>query len=98
SQTPYPAMVLSALNLFSLRGAQKAIRGYPSVMQCTSHTAFFAAAAYALSTGDWINGSGLTAGWSAIWLFFNARNAIRSRRIFPLTMITLVASIGSIYG
>ncbi|KAJ1768140.1 hypothetical protein IW140_000816 [Coemansia sp. RSA 1813] len=97
-QTPYPALVLSVLNLFSLPGSIKAIRGYPSVMPCTTYTAAFAASAYALHTGDWINGSGLTAGWSAIWLFFNARNAIRSGRAFPLGVTAMVASIGSVYG
>ncbi|KAJ2550121.1 hypothetical protein EV175_004186 [Coemansia sp. RSA 1933] len=97
-QTPYPALLLSTLALASMPGSMKATRGYPSVMANTAYAAAFAVSAYALNTGDWVNGSGLAAGWSTIWLFFSARNAIRSRRMFPLGMTAVVASVGSLYG
>ncbi|KAJ2490323.1 hypothetical protein IWW47_005164 [Coemansia sp. RSA 2052] len=96
--SPYPALLLSALNLAALPNARKSIRGYPSVMQCNAYTAIFAVAAYALSAGDVNNGSGLTASWSAIWMFFNARNAFRSRQLVPIAMTSVVASVGSLYG
>ncbi|KAJ1728302.1 hypothetical protein LPJ61_004103, partial [Coemansia biformis] len=86
----WPALVLSAANLAALARARKSIRGYPSVMQCTWYTGIFAASAYALSTGDAVNGSGLASGWSAIWLFFNARNALKSRKPAPIAMAGLV--------
>ncbi|KAJ2859779.1 hypothetical protein GGI22_002885 [Coemansia erecta] len=98
SQTPYPALFLSVLSLLSLPGSIKAIRGYPSVMPCTTYTAAFALSAFAIHRGEAVNGSGLAAGWSAIWLFFNARNAFRSRRMFPLGVTAMVASVGSVYG
>ncbi|KAJ1956972.1 hypothetical protein GGI12_005161 [Dipsacomyces acuminosporus] len=98
STAPYPALLLSALSLAALPGARKGIRGFPSVFQCSAYTAIFAASGYALQTGDSVNGSGLAAGWSAIWLFFNARNAFKSRRLFPITMAGAIATVGSLYG
>ncbi|KAJ2742810.1 hypothetical protein GGI20_004212 [Coemansia sp. BCRC 34301] len=98
ASSPFPALLLSALSLASLPNARKSIRGYPSVMQCNAYTAIFAVAAYALSTGDVNNGSGLTASWSAVWMFFNARNAFKSRQVLPIAMTTVVATIGSLYG
>ncbi|KAJ2830536.1 hypothetical protein GGI24_001883 [Coemansia furcata] len=96
--SPYPALLLSAINLASLPSARKAIRGYPSVMQCNTYTAIFAVAAYALGTGDSNNGSGLTASWSAIWLFFNARNAFKSKQPVPIAMTGVIAAVGTLYG
>ncbi|KAJ2780168.1 hypothetical protein H4R18_003616 [Coemansia javaensis] len=98
AETAAPALALSALNLAALARARKAARGYPSVMQCTWYAGIFAASAYALSTGDTVNGPGLAAGWSAIWLFFNGRKALRSRSPAPIAMAAAVAAIGSMYG
>ncbi|ORX67468.1 hypothetical protein DL89DRAFT_208949, partial [Linderina pennispora] len=94
----YPAILLSALNFAALSNASRGVKGYPSVFQCSAYTAAFAFSGYALSKGDAVNGSGLTAGWSAIWLFFNARNALKSARPFPIAMTAAVAAVGSIYG
>ncbi|KAJ2896364.1 hypothetical protein IWW38_002048 [Coemansia aciculifera] len=96
--SPYPALLLSALNLAALPHARKSIRGYPSVMQCNSYTAIFAIAAYALSSNDVNNGSGLAASWSAIWMFFNARNAFKTRQVMPIAMTGVIAAVGSLYG
>ncbi|KAJ2850846.1 hypothetical protein IWW36_001570 [Coemansia brasiliensis] len=98
AQSPYPALFLSAINLAALKQAGKRARGYPTVMQCMGYTGIFGASSYALGTGDSVNGSGLAFVWSAIWLFFNARNAWKSRRLVPLTMAGAVAAIGSSYG
>ncbi|KAJ2015413.1 hypothetical protein GGI03_007476 [Coemansia sp. RSA 2337] len=98
ASSPYPALLLSAINLASLPNARKSIRGYPSVMQCNTYTAIFAVAAYALGTGDSNNGSGLTASWSAIWLFFNARNAFKSRQALPIAMTGVITAVGTLYG
>ncbi|KAJ1825104.1 hypothetical protein LPJ56_002750 [Coemansia sp. RSA 2599] len=95
--SPAPALFLSATNLAALPIARRRIKGIPSVMQCNMYTAMFAASAYALSTGDSVNGSGLAAGWSTIWLFFNARNAFKSRSIIPIAMTSIVGCIGSMY-
>ncbi|KAJ1955577.1 hypothetical protein EC988_001806, partial [Linderina pennispora] len=64
--THYPAILLSALNFAALSNASRGVKGYPSVFQCSAYTAVFAFSGYALSKGDAVNGSGLTAGWSAI--------------------------------
>ncbi|KAJ2771932.1 hypothetical protein IWQ56_001591 [Coemansia nantahalensis] len=86
---PWSAAALSLGNLLALGGARKRLRGYPSVMQCTWYTGIFAASAVALHTGDTTNGSGLAAAWSAIWLFFNARNAYRAPARQPKLLIGL---------
>ncbi|PIA17705.1 hypothetical protein COEREDRAFT_40416 [Coemansia reversa NRRL 1564] len=98
SKSPYPALILSAINLAALTKARKLVRGYPSVIQCTAYSGIFAASAYALKSDDWVNGSGITSIWSAVWLFFNARNALKSRLPAPIAMTAVIASIGSIYG
>ncbi|KAJ2076588.1 hypothetical protein H4R24_005616 [Coemansia sp. RSA 988] len=98
SKSAYPALILSAINLAALSKARKLVRGYPSVIQCTAYSGIFAASAYALKSDDWVNGSGIASVWSAIWLFFNARNALKSRQTAPIAMTVAVASIGSIYG
>ncbi|KAJ2448833.1 hypothetical protein EV183_005227 [Coemansia sp. RSA 2336] len=98
AQSPYPSLFLSAINFAALKQAGRRVRGYPTVMQCMGYTGIFGASSYALSTGDSVNGSGLAFVWSAIWLFFNARNAWKSRRLVPLTMAGAVAAIGSSYG
>ncbi|KAJ1647358.1 hypothetical protein LPJ64_001270 [Coemansia asiatica] len=96
--SPAPALVLSAMNLAALPIARRRTMGIPSVMQCNLYTAVFAASAYALKSGDSVNGSGLAAGWSTIWLFFNARNALKSRSFLPIAMTSIVGCLGSIYG
>ncbi|KAJ2802455.1 hypothetical protein H4R20_003270 [Coemansia guatemalensis] len=98
SKSAYPALILSAINLAALTKARKLVRGYPSVIQCTAYSGIFAASAYALKSDDWVNGSGIASVWSAIWLFFNARNALKSRLPAPIAMTVAVASVGSIYG
>ncbi|KAJ2232066.1 hypothetical protein H4R99_007333 [Coemansia sp. RSA 1722] len=98
ASSPTPALVLSAMNLGLLPLARRRTLGVPSVMQCNMYTAIFAASAYALASGDSVNGSGLAAGWSTIWLFFNARNALKSRSLVPIAMTSIVGCIGSLYG
>ncbi|KAJ1834859.1 hypothetical protein LPJ63_001609 [Coemansia sp. RSA 2711] len=95
---PYSALLLSAANLFALSKAKRGIRGYPTVISCTGYAGIFAASAYALSSGDDVNGSGLVFVWSSAWLFFNARKAIRSKKLAPISMTGLIAATGSIYG
>ncbi|KAJ1889589.1 hypothetical protein LPJ66_007953 [Kickxella alabastrina] len=97
SASAYPALLLSGINLSAMSLARRRTLGVPSVMQCTMYGAVFGAAAYALASGDYTNGAGLGAGWSAIWLFFNARNAFRSRNPVPLAMTAAVVSVGSVY-
>ncbi|KAJ2666126.1 hypothetical protein IW148_001274 [Coemansia sp. RSA 1199] len=96
--SPYAVLTLSVANLAALSKARKLIRGYPTVISCLGHAGIFAAAAVALQTGDIVNGSGLATVWSANWLMFNARKAFTSRRVMPMSMVGLVASIGSAYG
>ncbi|KAJ2156375.1 hypothetical protein GGF46_005230 [Coemansia sp. RSA 552] len=98
AHSPIPALALSAVNLGALSAARKAARGYPTIIQCTWYTGIFAAASYCIQTGDTINGSGLVSGWSAIWMFFNARKALRSRKPVPISIAATVAAIGTIYG
>lgn len=94
----YTPLILSALSLAALPQARRHTFGYPSVMQCNFYAGIFGCAAYALASGDTMNGPGLTASWSAIWLFFNGRKALTSGRPLPVVMSLAVASIGSIYG
>ncbi|KAJ2359330.1 hypothetical protein IWW50_000055 [Coemansia erecta] len=96
--TPYPVLLLSAMNVAALAKARKAVIGYPTVISCIGHAGIFAASAYALGTGDTTNGPGLATGWSINWLIFNARKAVKSKRLVPISMTSLVATIGSIYG
>ncbi|KAJ1745405.1 hypothetical protein LPJ77_001661 [Coemansia sp. RSA 2523] len=96
--SPYAVLTMSVANLAALTQARKLGRGYPTVISCLGHAGIFAAAAVALQTGDTVNGSALATVWSANWLMFNARKAFTSRRVVPISMVGLVASIGSAYG
>ncbi|KAJ2374053.1 hypothetical protein IW150_003315 [Coemansia sp. RSA 2607] len=97
--SPIPAFTLATANAAALLvpSTRRKLTGLPSTMQCTMYSAIFAASAYALASGDSVNGSGLVASWSTIWLFFNARRAFRARAPLPIAIAATTASVGSLY-
>ncbi|KAJ1722994.1 hypothetical protein LPJ53_002660 [Coemansia erecta] len=97
--SPIPALALAATNAAALLvpSARRKLTGLPSTMQCTMYSAIFAASAYALASGDEVNGSGLAASWSTIWLFFNARRALKARAPLPIAIAAATVSVGSLY-
>ncbi|KWU42235.1 pathogenesis-related protein 1-like protein, partial [Rhodotorula sp. JG-1b] len=53
---------------------------------------------YMIKAGDPVNGAGTTTAWSLVYLFFNGRKALASRRPGPIALSSLVAAQAATYG
>ncbi|GAA5883250.1 hypothetical protein JCM3774_000644 [Rhodotorula dairenensis] len=72
--------------------------GFPQLIQLPVFAAIFGGSGYMIRAGDPVNGAGTTTAWSLVYLFFNGRNALESRRPGPIALSSLVAAQAATFG
>ncbi|GAA5914248.1 hypothetical protein JCM6882_003664 [Rhodosporidiobolus microsporus] len=96
--SPYPAWTTSAILIAALPLCVKAPRGFPHLIQLPAFAAVFGGSGYMIQSGDALNGAGTTTAWSLIYLFFNAKKAIRTQRPGPLALAGVAGAQAGLYG
>ncbi|TKA50122.1 hypothetical protein B0A53_06469 [Rhodotorula sp. CCFEE 5036] len=88
----------SAVLLGALPLVVRAPVGFPQLIQLPVFAAIFGGSGYMIKAGDPVNGAGTTTAWSLVYLFFNGRKALASRRPGPIALSSLVAAQAATYG
>ncbi|BGP53269.1 hypothetical protein JCM8202_002594 [Rhodotorula sphaerocarpa] len=88
----------SAVLLGAVPLCVKSAIGFPHLIQLPAFAAIFAGSGYMIQAGDPLNGAGTTTAWSLVYLFFNGRTALTSRRPGPIALSSLVATQAATFG
>ncbi|EJD01730.1 uncharacterized protein FOMMEDRAFT_142261 [Fomitiporia mediterranea MF3/22] len=86
SQSPWPAWSLASLFLASSALPPGRFPKLPPFPQRAGFSLIMYGAGYVLSTGDSLNGSGISTAWSLTYLFWNARRSFTTLRS-PVSMV-----------
>ncbi|GAA6005221.1 hypothetical protein JCM10207_002902 [Rhodosporidiobolus poonsookiae] len=98
AQSPLPAWTTSAVLLGALPLCVRNPRGFPHLLQLPAFAAIFGGCGYMIQSGDALNGSGTTTAWSLIYLFFNAKKALKARQPAPRVLAAVAALQAGTYG